>query len=166
MTSSDLELSTHQGHGRSPSSSSLLSQILQPINTKGDTPSITDISDITDWRAAAAPKAEPTAAAAAAAAAAIVLEAGSGSRSRSGSGLGLEGKAGSKTRGDADDGVDDDGGDDGDDDDGDDDDDDGVAVTVVGIVDGMGLDESESAALRLAIACGDANVKGAVELFK
>lgn len=47
-----------------------------------------------------------------------------------------------------------------------DDNDDAVAENVVGIVDGMGLDENEAAALRLAIARGDANVRGALELFR
>lgn len=42
----------------------------------------------------------------------------------------------------------------------------GVAESVVSIVDGMGLVESEAAALRLAIACGDANIRGALELFR
>ncbi|CBJ31073.1 expressed unknown protein [Ectocarpus siliculosus] len=41
-----------------------------------------------------------------------------------------------------------------------------VAENVVSIVDGMGLDESEAAALRLAIANGDVNMKGALELFR
>lgn len=41
-----------------------------------------------------------------------------------------------------------------------------VAENVVSIVDGMGLDESEAAALRLAIANGDINMKGALELFR
>ncbi|CAM9808044.1 unnamed protein product, partial [Ectocarpus fasciculatus] len=41
-----------------------------------------------------------------------------------------------------------------------------VAENVVSIVDGMGLDESEAAALRLAIASGDVNMKGALELFR
>lgn len=44
--------------------------------------------------------------------------------------------------------------------------DDAVAENVVSIVDGMGLDESEAAALRLAIASGDANIRGALELFR
>lgn len=44
--------------------------------------------------------------------------------------------------------------------------DDKVAETVVSIVEGMGLDESEAAALRLAIARGDANIRGALELFR
>ncbi|CAM9904271.1 unnamed protein product [Ectocarpus sp. 12 AP-2014] len=41
-----------------------------------------------------------------------------------------------------------------------------VAENVVSIVGGMGLDESEAAALRLAIANGDVNMKGALELFR
>lgn len=41
-----------------------------------------------------------------------------------------------------------------------------VAENVVSIVDGMGLDEGEAAALRLAIASGDVNMKGALELFR
>ncbi|CAM9489764.1 unnamed protein product [Ectocarpus sp. 4 AP-2014] len=41
-----------------------------------------------------------------------------------------------------------------------------VAENVVSIVDGMGLDESEAAALRLAIANGDVNMKGALEVFR
>lgn len=44
--------------------------------------------------------------------------------------------------------------------------DDAVAENVVSIVDGMGLDENEAAALRLAIANGDANIRGALELFR
>lgn len=44
--------------------------------------------------------------------------------------------------------------------------DDAVAENVVSIVDGMGLDENEAAALRLAIASGDANIRGALELFR
>ncbi|CAM9111449.1 unnamed protein product, partial [Hapterophycus canaliculatus] len=43
---------------------------------------------------------------------------------------------------------------------------DAVAESVVGIVDSMGLDETEAVALRLAIANGDANMKGALELFR
>ncbi len=46
------------------------------------------------------------------------------------------------------------------------DNDDAVAENVVNIVDGMGLDENEAAALRLAIARGDANIRGALELFR
>lgn len=66
----------------------------------------------------------------------------------------------------------DDDGDGGDDNDGDDhggspnENDDAVAENVVSIVDGMGLDENEAAALRLAIASGDANIRGALELFR
>lgn len=41
-----------------------------------------------------------------------------------------------------------------------------VAESVVSIVDSMGLDETEAVALRLAIANGDANMKGALELFR
>lgn len=44
--------------------------------------------------------------------------------------------------------------------------DDAVAENVVSIVEGMGLDESEAAALRLAIARGDPNIRGALELFR
>lgn len=65
---------------------------------------------------------------------------------------------------------------DGDDDDNDDnagddgespnDNDDAVAENVVSIVDDMGLDENEAAALRLAIAGGDVNIRGALELFR
>ena len=44
--------------------------------------------------------------------------------------------------------------------------DDAVAENVVSIVDGMGLGEHEAAALRLAIARGDANIRGALELFR
>lgn len=43
---------------------------------------------------------------------------------------------------------------------------DDVAESVVGIVDDMKLNEREAAALRLAIACGDANIRGALEVFK
>ena len=42
----------------------------------------------------------------------------------------------------------------------------GVAKTVLSIVEGIQIDEREAAALRRAISCGDANVKGALELFK
>lgn len=45
-------------------------------------------------------------------------------------------------------------------------DDDGVAESVVNIVDGMRLGDSEAAALRLAIATGDDNIRGALELFR
>lgn len=41
-----------------------------------------------------------------------------------------------------------------------------LADSVVGIVDGMGLREDEAAALRLAIARGDANIRGALELYR
>lgn len=41
-----------------------------------------------------------------------------------------------------------------------------MAKVVVSIVDGMSLQEDEAAALRLAIACGDANISGAIELFR
>lgn len=44
--------------------------------------------------------------------------------------------------------------------------DDAVAENVVSIVDGMGLGENEAAALRLAIASGDVNIRGALELFR
>lgn len=43
---------------------------------------------------------------------------------------------------------------------------DAVAESVVSIVDSMGLDETEAVALRLAIANGDDNIKGALELFR
>ncbi|CAM9522800.1 unnamed protein product [Scytosiphon promiscuus] len=43
---------------------------------------------------------------------------------------------------------------------------DAVAESIVSIVGSMGLDETEAVALRLAIANGDSNMKGALELFR
>lgn len=85
--------------------------------------------------------------------AAMAVPETSAAEGRSGSELGLGSGLGSEARARG-------GGDD------DNDDNDGVAARVVSIVDDMRLDENESAALRLAIACGDANIKAAVDLFK